>query len=119
MASWASLPSCAKLAESMEGASSIFMRRWSLLMRKALYDGRRTDRFRNLSLELDAAPRDSGAIFVALEGQFEGEHDVKGLLGRNQRSGNAKNGVAEIGIEVAPIAQGGNFAGGCGSVGGG
>jgi hypothetical protein len=53
---------------------------------------------------------------VALEREFEGEHYVEDLLGRDQQWRFAKNGVANVGIELAPVARGGDFADVCDTV---
>ncbi len=56
------------------------------------------------------APGDGGALGGAFEGEFEGGHDVEDLLVGNKKWGSGFDSVADVGVEIAPITGGRDFA---------
>src|SRR5271170_1155220 len=61
--------------------------------------------------DFDVAPGYGAVLGIAFEREFEGDHDVQDLLGSDEELGFVKDGVANVGVEFAPIASGWDFAG--------
>lgn len=60
----------------------------------------------------DRAPRNGAAFGAAFQGEFEGDHNIKDLLRCDQQWSFGEDGVADVGVELAPIAEGRDFASG-------
>jgi len=54
------------------------------------------------------APRDGAAFGTALLSQFHGDHNIEDLLRRDEDGRSAENGVANVRVELAPVADGGH-----------
>src|SRR6266481_5565628 len=89
MAARASAPSCAKLAERMEGASSI-----NVALPSVDYTRKRRPFCPESGAEALAWPRDSAAAVAALAREFEDAHDIECVLRRDGKRGRSKQDVA-------------------------
>src|SRR5258708_1452199 len=94
----ASAPSCAKLAERIEGASSINVA-------LPLFDYTRKGRHSALNVGPSGRPSDRAAPSAAFTGEFEHAHNVEGVLRRDRRRGRPEQDIPNVRVVAAIIAR--------------